>query len=334
MHQVINKVPDWVMGDFAPLFTSNKRPPKDHQKGSSYFNKSHRKTRSSTMNDPQYNGERGLHYPGYDHDDPHRLRSSSYDHDAVGGFRGSHSSLRRVQLSFADSQENCKIHYSDSDEAADRDMKRQASNKSRTNLSRSGGMRYRGTAGAGSGSDDEVGESQPLKGSKSLRSFLPNRPKPRCSMCRDWLETWKSPFFRPPPKLTSLPNMTEGRSLWAARRRLIEPKTYLANERTYLKWIGASTFIASISLILLHVEELSHLGYIFLPFAIITVFYATLLYRKRIWFLEDREAVHMYADMCGPLLLTILLLITFLTSALFTNGSSTHHTTPYPALRM
>jgi hypothetical protein len=51
--------------------------------------------------------------------------------------------------------------------------------------------------------------------------------------------------------------------------------------------------------------------------------YATFMYRKRVWYLEDREPSHMYADTGGPVVLTVLLLGALVAGGLLSFNTAT-----------
>lgn len=100
----------------------------------------------------------------------------------------------------------------------------------------------------------------------------------------------------------------------AKQRRLqIEPKTFFANERTFLQWFSTATLISSVALALIGLEPTNSsnpiitVGLVFLPIAIVILIYAFFMFWFRVKKLERREPSQKYADIWGPAMLTLLL---------------------------
>lgn len=113
-----------------------------------------------------------------------------------------------------------------------------------------------------------------------------------------------------------------------AKRLKIEPKTFFANERTFLQWFSTATLISSVALALIGVEtqqsELVTVGFIFLPVAMLILIYAFFMFYSRVKKLEAREPSQKYADIWGPALLTLLLVIALFLSMAIKTGLLTH----------
>ena len=69
----------------------------------------------------------------------------------------------------------------------------------------------------------------------------------------------------------------------------IEPKTYFANERTYLQWFNAATLLGSIALALINVGGRSVVvGVLFLPVAVCLMCYALWAFQRRLHNIHER----------------------------------------------
>lgn len=72
-------------------------------------------------------------------------------------------------------------------------------------------------------------------------------------------------------------------------RMKIEPKTYFANERTYLQWFNAATLLGSIALALINVGGRSVVvGILFLPVAVCLMCYALWAFQRRLHNIHER----------------------------------------------
>jgi uncharacterized membrane protein YidH (DUF202 family) len=100
-------------------------------------------------------------------------------------------------------------------------------------------------------------------------------------------------------------------------RMKIEPKTYFANERTYLQWFNAATLLGSLSLALITLDTHARvLGLIFLPIAVLLLLYALYTYHRRLRAITERRPDASYHDPYGPTILTIVLAIAISLSGL------------------
>lgn len=80
----------------------------------------------------------------------------------------------------------------------------------------------------------------------------------------------------------------------------IEPKTYFANERTYLQWFNAAAMLGSVSLGLVGLTATSRvIGLIFLPISVCLMLYALFMYHKRLRSIEERRSDGFH-DPYGP----------------------------------
>lgn len=311
--EVAFKVPNWITGDFAILFTS-KRIDSNKKKGDRYFQKKQpaqgdhaaggfegaRATDSLVV--PKGGKSLALNSPS---EGRSVVQSSSRYYDREISLAASTNDMTHQPIPIDLAGESGALHYSDSDEEAERKTLLQRS-KSKSK------SRFTSHSRTWGGEDDEdvtVSAFNLDDGAEPKRHSLVSLHSISNSYMtwRSAVRSWHNPFCRPKPKR---------KGTVYERRRGIEPKTFLANERTYLKWFGASVFIASVScLALTTTGPMQNVGYVFLPIAILVLVYATLLFRQRVWFLEDREPSFMYSDLNGPVVLTIVLLLAFVLSA-------------------
>ena len=107
------------------------------------------------------------------------------------------------------------------------------------------------------------------------------------------------------------PNAKEpGTSKWIAPSKAVrvEPKTYFANERTFVQWISAAIFLISVSALLLEYENgrgHTHVASkVLLVFTIVVAVYALFLYYQRIHFIRNARP-YGYVTHFGPMVLTV-----------------------------
>ena len=88
----------------------------------------------------------------------------------------------------------------------------------------------------------------------------------------------------------------------------IEPKTFFANERTFIQWLSAAVLLVSLGLALLAVGSPfgTMMGLVILPIAIGFMLYALWRYQKRTTQIQSKAA-HGYEDRHGPTVLVIAL---------------------------
>lgn len=87
----------------------------------------------------------------------------------------------------------------------------------------------------------------------------------------------------------------------------VEPKSYFANERTFIQWISAALLLVTISVLLIDREGDDHghvatTGLVLLIGAVVVVVYATFVYFRRVQLLS-KGAPYGYVDHIGPALL-------------------------------
>ena len=97
----------------------------------------------------------------------------------------------------------------------------------------------------------------------------------------------------------------------------IEPKSYFANERTYLQWFNGSAFVASAGTALMSMKE-RETGIILISMSVMVLFYSTVIYHKRGIALENHISTG-YNDKFGPYFLTFIMAAAFISSAFIIN---------------
>jgi uncharacterized membrane protein YidH (DUF202 family) len=94
----------------------------------------------------------------------------------------------------------------------------------------------------------------------------------------------------------------------------VEPKSYFANERTFIQWISAALLLITISVILLDFaardpdHSMIPVGLALLFGAALIVFHAIFSYLRRVRLLTRGEP-YGYVDHCGPTILTLAILL-------------------------
>lgn len=101
----------------------------------------------------------------------------------------------------------------------------------------------------------------------------------------------------------------------------IDPKTFFANERTFLKWLSISVMIGMLSLSLLNFGDTSNnsaelAGLILLPVSIFFMLYSLIIFKDRAQKIYLREPMR-YDDTRGPTLLVIVLCVSLLMATIF-----------------
>lgn len=91
----------------------------------------------------------------------------------------------------------------------------------------------------------------------------------------------------------------------------IDPKTFFANERTFLKWLSISVMVGLMSLTLLNFGDSTSngaelAGLILLPVAILFMVYSLFIFRDRANKIYMREPMR-YDDTRGPTMLVLVL---------------------------
>ena len=106
----------------------------------------------------------------------------------------------------------------------------------------------------------------------------------------------------------------------------IDPKTFFANERTFLKWLSISVLVGLMSITLLSFSDASSDGAIFaglslLPVSILFMLYSLYIFRDRANKIYMREPMR-YDDTRGPTMLVVVLGTAMLLATMF---SLQHH---------
>lgn len=110
----------------------------------------------------------------------------------------------------------------------------------------------------------------------------------------------------------------------------IDPKTFFANERTFLKWLSISVMVGLMSLTLLNFgdsqtggAELA--GLVLLPVSIAFMIYALIIFRDRAHKIYMREPMR-YDDTRGPTMLVIVLAAALVLATVFSLQRQYAHT--------
>lgn len=94
----------------------------------------------------------------------------------------------------------------------------------------------------------------------------------------------------------------------------IDPKVFFANERTFLAWMHVSVLLAGASMAIVSFTDKHHspanqlYGVILLPVSIAFILYAMMQYSRRASMIR-RKAPGPYADIVGPTVLTVILML-------------------------
>lgn len=92
----------------------------------------------------------------------------------------------------------------------------------------------------------------------------------------------------------------------------VEPKTFFANERTYLQWFNAAILMSSIGMAIFSTGE-KEIGVVLNSLGFTTLFYSMNTYRKRNWALKNKIAMN-YQDEYGPYFLSFGVVAAFIIS--------------------
>lgn len=98
----------------------------------------------------------------------------------------------------------------------------------------------------------------------------------------------------------------------------VEPKTFFANERTFLSWFNSSLFISSIGVAIAADSSKFLSGLLLVSVGIMLIFYAVFTYIQRTSSLLERRAGG-YVDKYGPIVLALITILV-LCSALFASS--------------
>ena len=157
------------------------------------------------------------------------------------------------------------------------------------------------------------------------------------------LKAWAAGNADGDAEMAGLINPSEGRSGYgtmpfAGSKKVcvpqkIDPKTFFANERTFLKWLSISTMVGAMSVALLGFADATSdgaqlAGIILLPVSILFMMYALAVFRRRAHCIYMREPIR-YDDTRGPTLLVVILAVALLLSTYFSLRRAVppwHHT--------
>jgi SPX domain protein involved in polyphosphate accumulation/uncharacterized membrane protein YidH (DUF202 family) len=98
----------------------------------------------------------------------------------------------------------------------------------------------------------------------------------------------------------------------------VEPKTFFANERTFLSWFNSSLFISSIGVAIAADSSKILSGVLLVSVGIMLIFYAVFTYIQRTSSLLERKSAG-YVDRYGPIVLALITILV-LCSALFASS--------------
>jgi len=107
-----------------------------------------------------------------------------------------------------------------------------------------------------------------------------------------------------------------------SNRMKVEPKTYFANERTLLSWMNSAILMGTTGAALLSFGKLggdskaTAAGLAFVPISILIFLYALFTFHRRLYLIYNKIPTG-YHDPFGPTILTVLLVIGMILSALF-----------------
>ena len=120
-----------------------------------------------------------------------------------------------------------------------------------------------------------------------------------------WLSAMDSDLTKGSMAQTPIP----GLRIAPKQRVKVEPKTYFANERTFIQWISAALLLVTVALILLETNDdesghvLATLGAVMNGCALFVAAYAAYVYFRRVHLIKQGKAFG-YADYIGPTILT------------------------------
>jgi len=134
-----------------------------------------------------------------------------------------------------------------------------------------------------------------------------------------------------PGALEDVPETKVPEPTWASLlpgdRRLcvpqkIDPKTFFANERTFLKWLSISVLIGMMSVTLLNFGNAGNAGaqvagLVLLPVSLLFMLYSLAVFRLRVNRIYTREPMR-YDDTRGPTILVLVLICALLLTTILT----------------
>ncbi|KAI9313256.1 VTC domain-containing protein [Dichotomocladium elegans] len=171
--------------------------------------------------------------------------------------------------------------------------------------------------------------------------ILPSRSRLRAKRIQGWLR--KKIIRRWPTNSSSSSNAAASRRMAmlpppSTSRVKAEPKTFFANERTFISWLQFCGLMLTISLSLInfgdHIAQLC--GGLFLVIAAVLAIYSLWRYQYRAWQIRTRSTAR-YDDMYGPAILCVLIVAAIIVNfnlrfgqqTLASYGSSSAPITPF-----
>lgn len=117
----------------------------------------------------------------------------------------------------------------------------------------------------------------------------------------------------------SMPEIKNNKPIEYKKPVKIEPKTFFANERTFIQWLSASLLITTLSFALIgfNTETSKISGLIMFPVAVIFIVYSLIIYLLRINSIKNRDTQN-YIDIYGPIALVSILIISMICTIIFT----------------
>ena len=96
----------------------------------------------------------------------------------------------------------------------------------------------------------------------------------------------------------------------------IEPKTFFANERTFLQWFNSAVFVATGGLTIAEMSESKTTGILLVTISVCIILYSMFVYygRNRALLRRDTEG---YNDIYGPLILSGVIIVSFIFSLIY-----------------
>lgn len=285
---IVQKVPEWVSGQFAGLFTSHKKSQEDQpNRGAAYFRgsvsqatvsrKSYRDSRPM-VGETRLRSGTDIYAPGRrmtrgsdfwrrsDVGSEMRMRQShgdyGYHRESLWVDRGLIVPGRSLSTSINRSKNQASVRVGESKPAAD----------------------PASTAAVPASVDAEPeAQPEPEPTPRSLLSYL------FCVCLRD-------------------PESEESKKMMIR----VEPKTFFANERTYMQWFNAAILMSSVGLALVGIgEEAQTISYFFMIISIFILVYSFYTFITRVDKLEKRLPTSRYADVKGPCFLSSFLILSF-----------------------
>ncbi|KAI9469108.1 MAG: VTC domain-containing protein [Benjaminiella poitrasii] len=164
----------------------------------------------------------------------------------------------------------------------------------------------------GNYNDDSVkGKRPPFSSSapKDILSHVLNDGKTSISSMSFW-----PPFSRKRTETNNNDGLQSAipRSLNGSRlSKKVEPKTFFANERTFISWLQFCALLLSVALGLLnHGDRISRIiGAVFILISSVLSFYALGRFQYRSWQLRTNKRITRYDDIWGPTVLCVILVI-------------------------